>query len=114
MTYNTLAYIIYIPIVFFITIKIGWVFYNNGAIVLKSFFKNDPNLISSVNTLLLIGYYLVNLGAAVYSIAYWKQLNNAYQMLSTLTEVIGSIMFFLAILHYNNIFWIIRLSKKQY
>jgi len=94
-------------------IKIGWVFYKNGEIFLYSIFKNDPIIVKNINNMLLIGYYLINLGYATVTISCWEHIYTIEQLISFLAEVLGKIILILAIMHYNNIFWLNYLSKRN-
>lgn len=113
MNFNIISYIIYIPVIFFITIKVGWILYKNGAVFLCSIFQNDVVLRENLNKLLLIGYYLINLGAATITITYWDTVENLFEMINTLSGILGKTILALALLHYNNIFWITFLNKKK-
>lgn len=113
MNFNIISYIIYLPIIFFITIKVGWILYKSGEVFLCDLFKNDEETAQSLNKLLLIGYYLINLGAATITIAFWDAVYNSTQMIAALSDVLGKTILALAILHYNNIFWIKFLNRKN-
>ena len=60
-------------------IYVGWLFYTYGELFLFNIF-NDKSLVKSINNLLLIGYYLVNLGYAIITIAYWEVINSIPDM----------------------------------
>ena len=102
MTYNTIGYLIYIPLTMFITIYVGKQCHMHGLIYVKSAFSND-DLANSVNNLLLIGYYLVNIGYAIMGIQSWEYITSAHQLISDISLHLGSIILILALLHYTNI-----------
>jgi len=113
MNYNIISYLIYLPVIAFIMLKVGWLFYKNGEFFLISLLQNNLLLVKNVNSLFLIGYYLVNIGYAVLTISNWETVNSFADMINTLTHVIGKIMLILALLHYNNIFWLKHLTKSK-
>jgi len=113
MNYNILSYTIYLPLIFFITIKVGWMFYKNGELFLMNLFENNLALIKNVNNILLMGYYLVNLGYSVLTISHWEKINNSIQLINVLSYTLGRIIILLALLHYNNIFWLKYLTKSN-
>ncbi|AXG67951.1 hypothetical protein KORDIASMS9_00133 [Kordia sp. SMS9] len=113
MNFNIISYILYIPIIFFITIKVGWILYKSGEVFLCSIFQNDIEMTQNLNKLLLIGYYLINLGAATITITFWDTVENLPEMINTLSKILGSTIVLLALLHYNNIFWITFLNRKK-
>lgn len=113
MNYNIISYIVYIPIIFFIMIYLGWLFYSYGESFLLNLFQNNKSLVKSINNLLLIGYYLVNLGYAIITIAYWETINSIPEMLNALSHHLGIIIIGLAILHYNNVLCLTYLVKSK-
>ncbi|NQY29082.1 MAG: hypothetical protein HRT69_06380 [Flavobacteriaceae bacterium] len=110
---NIISYIIYLPIVFILMIKIGWILYENGEVFLNAIFKDDKTLVKNTNNILLAGYYLINLGFATITISCWEDIYTIEQLISFLAEVLGKIIITLAIMHYNNIFWLNYLSKRN-
>lgn len=113
MNYNVITYCIYLPTIIFIMVKIGRLFYRNGEVFLFSLFQTNIPLERSINKLLLIGYYLTNIGYAILTVSYWESINNLLEMLNSLSTRLGRIILLLALLHYNNIFWINYLHKKN-
>lgn len=102
MTYNTLSYIIYAPIAIYITVIVGWRCYKNGLVYVESIFK-DEKVSESINKILLVGYYLTNIGYAIMMIQRWEKVENTIDMINVLSENLASIVMILAILHYLNI-----------
>jgi hypothetical protein len=87
-------------------------FYKNGEIFLLNIFK-DERLVININNLLLLGYYLINLGYVVMTISNWEKMNNTIDIINSLTHTIGKIIIILAILHYNNVFWLTHITKSK-
>ncbi|KJD37065.1 hypothetical protein PW52_00985 [Tamlana sedimentorum] len=112
MNYNILAYSIFLPTISVVTIKTGWVFYKNGTVFLFKILQN-ATFAKQVNNLLLIGYYLVNIGYTIFSISLWQNVSNVVDLINSLTKNMGLILLVLATLHFNNIFWIIYLNKSN-
>ena len=94
-------------------IKVGWLFYTYGEIYLLHLYKHNTKLVTSINNILLIGYYLLNLGYAIISIAYWEKLTNLTEVFSSISHHLGIIIIGLALMHYNNIFILNYLVKKN-
>lgn len=113
MNYNLLTYSIYLPIVLWITIKVGWLFYKNGEIFLLEIFDGN-DIAKTINKMLLMGYYLVNIGCSLAVIAFWERVENSVDLVDTLSSVLGKIIVFLALLHYNNIIILKYLATKKF
>lgn len=99
---NVISYLIYLPIMVYITIRVGWLCYKNGEVWTMELY-NDVEFVQSVNRILLLCYYLVNIGYVLMVMAFWQHIENVAQMVYVLSTRIGGILLLLAILHYCNI-----------
>ena len=113
MNYNVYAYLIYLPIIFFITFRVGWLFYSHGEIYILELFKGDNNITRAVNNMLLTGYYLINLGYATFTLTFWKPIETIHEIISTVSTNTGYIILALAIMHYFNLATIVWLGKSE-
>ncbi|MBL4663087.1 MAG: hypothetical protein JKY22_05935 [Flavobacteriaceae bacterium] len=77
---------------------------------LLKIFDNNTTA-KTINKLLLVGYYLVNIGWAVLAISLWDIVSSLPEVIETLARNIGQIMLFLALLHFNNIIVLKYISK---
>lgn len=112
MNLNILTYLIYSIITGFIILRVGWLFYHFGAAYLYEIFGERRSLADAVNKLLLIGYYLLNLGYVAVSLSFWPQVHHLTQMLELLSAKVGFICLALGLIHFLNMLWV-RLLKKQ-
>lgn len=108
MTFNTISYIVYATITIYITVVVGYMCYKNGYhYVLSIFIEEEISL--AINKILLLGYYLTNLGYAITIISTWKSISTINEMINELSFKIASIVFILAAMHYMNMivlaFW---------
>ena len=94
-------------------IKVGWLFYKHGEVFLTDLFQSNLSMVKPINNLLLIGYYLLNIAYAIITIAYWENVLSIIDMINTLTYTLGKIILLLAVMHYNNIFWLRYLTKTK-
>lgn len=114
MNYNLIAYSIYAPIIFYIMIKVGWKLYKHGEIFLLNLFGNDISTVKNINNVLLTGFYLINLGYAVYTISYWEKIQTIQGLFNSLSHTLGKIIIILSILHYNNILCLTLSVKSKF
>ncbi|MFT6746573.1 MAG: hypothetical protein ACJAZ2_000914 [Glaciecola sp.] len=105
MNYNLLSYLLYLMITVFITVYVGWILYKDGWLHLKLIFEKEEELALKVNQLLLTGYYLLNIGYAVFSISIWPTVENLTQALTIVGQRSGSIILLLGVMHYFNL-WV--------
>lgn len=62
MNYFILTYTIYLIVSILLTIWVARVLFNNGRIFLVDIFHGNMPLADSVNKLLVVGFYLINIG----------------------------------------------------
>jgi hypothetical protein len=110
---NTIAYIIYICITSWITIVVGNKLHKHGYWYIIDLFTGNVQLTNSVNKLLLIGYYLLNIGYVAATIAYWQRITSVLIMVELIVNKIGIIIIGLAIIHYINMAILMIVSRMQ-
>jgi hypothetical protein len=113
MNYNIAAYIIFLTLIILIIVYVGRYFYSNGRIFIVSLFRGNEVLADRINNLLLIGYYLLNIGYAFLKLKQWSKIYNLGTLLSSLASNIGILIFILALIHYGNMLVIYLLSKSK-
>ncbi|PZF73804.1 hypothetical protein DN068_05535 [Taibaiella soli] len=91
------------------------VFYRNGYVFILSLFQGDTVFTGHVNKLLLLGYYLLNIGYAFLSIQMWNVIGTVQYLVSELTMRVGGLMILLALMHYFNmtVLYILSHSKNK-
>lgn len=112
MNFNIASYLIYLPVTFYIIIVVGLMFFRNGEYYIENIFPGNPQLVRVINRMLLLGYYLLNLGYVTLIISFWQHINSIQQMCEVLSSRIGIIMLVLGALHFNNMFCIWWFGKK--
>jgi p-aminobenzoyl-glutamate transporter AbgT len=112
MSYQILTYSIYLPVSILITIWVANKLFKNGRIFLVEIFHKDEVLADSVNTLLLVGFYLINIGYAVYTLKIRSTIDSAQVVIETLSTKIGWIILVLGAMHFFNLFILFSLRRK--
>ena len=102
MTFNIIGYLIYLPITAFIIIIVGKSFHKHGILYIKSIIP-DIKLATSLNNLLLFGYFLINIGYALTSIIKWKHISSLHQLIEEVSLRTAYIILLLTLMHYINI-----------
>ena len=113
MSYNIISYLIYFTIITSIILKVGHMCYENG-ITYSKHFNVDENICKTINKILLIGYYLINIGYAIITISSWEAVETKEKIFESVASHLGYIILPLALLHYFNLIWItIYLNKMS-
>ena len=98
------AYLLYIVISIFITIFVSRTLSQNGKIYLIDGFNGDEALAGSVNHMLVVGFYLLNLGFVLAKMKTGVQILNAEALIVYLSSTIGFVLLVLGGAHFFNMF----------
>lgn len=104
-----LAYGLYLTISIGMTIWVARALSSNGEVFLVRCFGQDTELAASTNRLLVIGFYLINLGFISYRLGNWQ-----VDTVSLIPEVgarVGISMLVLGLMHFFNMMLIARLGR---
>ena len=106
------AYLAYLAISVALTIWVARTLHKNGRIFLvDSFLGNEP-LADSVNHLLVVGFYLVNIGFVTLALKYGDKAIDAQTALEILSSKVGKVLVVLGIMHFFNLFVFSRLRRR--
>ncbi|GBF50430.1 ankyrin repeat domain protein [Leptospira ryugenii] len=104
-------YIVYILLSLAITIWVARTLSKNGRFFLVDAFHNEE-LADSVNHLLVVGFYLVNLGYITLALKIGMKPNDAVESLEILSNKIGFVILILGAMHFFNLYLLGRLRKR--
>ena len=110
---NLLAYILYLAITYFVTVFAGQVFYRNGRVYILDLMDGNQLLADYINRMLLIGYYLLNLGYVALTLSEWRP-GNIAAIIEEISTRTGRIMLLLAIIHFVNMTVILLVSRHKH
>lgn len=112
MSYIIITYLCYLTITIILTIWVARTLFKNGKVFLIDIFHGNKELADSVNNLLLVGFYLVNLGYAIYTLQVYSPINNIQEVIECLSVKIGLIILILGGMHFFNLYIFFNLRKK--
>jgi hypothetical protein len=75
-------------------------------------FHGDQPLADSVNKLLLVGFYLINIGYAVYTLSITGEVETVRLLIERLSVKLGGIILILGGMHFFNLYVFYSLRKK--
>ncbi|MFT5197258.1 MAG: hypothetical protein ACI85U_004299 [Candidatus Promineifilaceae bacterium] len=114
MDFTPIAYIIYISLSIGITIWVAQTLFKNGRIFVVDAFAGNEAMADAVNHLLLVGFYLVNIGFIALFMRFGTKPENVTQVFEFVATKVGVVLFFLGIAHFFNIFNFSRIRKKSW
>jgi hypothetical protein len=86
--------------------------HRNGRIFLVDCFHGNANLADSVNHLLVVGFYLINVGFVSLALKYGVAAANVQQSLETLSTKIGLVLLVLGAMHFFNLFVFAKMRRR--
>lgn len=113
--YVMVVYFAYAAVAVGLTAFLARSLFQNGGVFLHDVFGEDRAAVAdAVNRLLVIGFYMFNLGYAFYVLRASGGLD-AFAALQFFVNRIGSLLLVLAVMHLVNvfIFWRIRIHREQ-
>ena len=87
MNYEVTTYLLYLAVSISITVWVARTLHKNGRIFLVDSFLGNEALADSVNRLLVVGFYLVNLGYVSLALKTRTTIPNARGLLEVLTTM---------------------------
>jgi len=113
MNYNIVAYLFYLPITLALTVWVAQTLFRKGRIFLVDIFQGNEALADSVNHLLIVGFYLINVGYAVFTLQILDNLLSVQAVIEKLSLKVGAITLILGGMHFFNLFVFFRLRAKS-
>jgi hypothetical protein len=114
MNYNIFSYLIYGCITIFIIYWVGNLFHTNGRIFILGLFHQNESLADSTNDLLLLAYYLFNIGYVIIQFSFWEKITSFEAIITSVSMKTGFLILILAVSHYFNLLLIYFLSKRKF
>ncbi len=105
------VYGVYVLISIIVTIWVARTLSKNGRIFLIDAFHSDE-LADSVNHLLVVGFYLINLGYITIALKIGHKPTDAVEALEILSFKIGLVILLLGFMHFFNLYLFGRLRKR--
>lgn len=112
MNYIIITYCFYLIISITLTVWVARTLFKNGKIFLYDIFHGNKELADSVNNLLLVGFYLINVGYVVYTLQIYDTIVNVQEVVENLSLKIGLIILILGGMHFLNLYIFFNLRKK--
>lgn len=112
MNFNIIGYFIYLSITSIIIIKVGKLCYDNGNIFVSQLIPNHEELCHQINKILLIGYYLLNLGYCAMTLISWETITTSNQLIEIIATKSAVIILTIGFMHYINILLLTKYIKK--
>ena len=112
MNHTVATYLVYLLVSLLLTVWVGRTLHKNGRIFLvESFLGNEP-LADSVNHLLVVGFYLINIGYVTLALKYGAKAANLQEALETLSTKVGCVLLVLGGMHFFNLLIFSKMRRR--
>ncbi|PJZ51759.1 ankyrin repeat domain-containing protein [Leptospira adleri] len=105
-------YSAYLIISILMTIWVARTLFNNGRIFLIQMFNGEEKLADSINHLLIVGFYLINIGYISLSLTTSQKPLDLAECIEVLTTKVGIVLLILGAMHFFNLFLFAKFRKK--
>ena len=112
MTPIVWTYIVYIALSIPLTIWVAQTLHKNGRIFLIDSFRGNERLADSVNHLLVVGFYLINIGYVTLALKERIAPTDVREVLETISRKIGVVMLVLGAMHFFNILVFSKMRRR--
>ena len=101
--YTVWSYIAYLVASVALTIWVAHTLHKNGRIFLVDSFLGNEKLADSVNHLLVVGFYLINIGYVTLALKYGDKPGSLEQAIEFFSTKIGLVLLVLGVMHFFNL-----------
>jgi hypothetical protein len=109
---TVLSYLLYLVIAVPLTIWVARTLSHNGRIFLIDVFDGNDDFADAVNKLLVVGFYLVNLGFVTLFLRTRGTVDDARGAIEQLSVKLGTVLVVLGILHLLNV-WVFNAIRRR-
>lgn len=112
MNIDIATYFVYLSVSIALTIWVAHTLHKNGRVFLVDVFHGNESLADSVNHLLVVGFYLINLGWICLMLKLGYDILSPKQGIEALSVKIGTVLLVLGGMHFFNLFIFSRMRRR--
>ncbi|MFE3827500.1 hypothetical protein [Streptomyces sp. NPDC059092] len=112
MDLTVVAYVAYLLISVALTVWVARTLSRNGRLFLSDVLRGDEKLADAVNHLLVVGFYLVNLGFVALYLKAADAVENARGLFEALSVKVGVVLLVLGVMHLGNVYVLNKMRRR--
>ncbi|MGO4462184.1 hypothetical protein AB4039_33580 [Streptomyces sp. M-16] len=112
MDLTVVAYVIYLVISIGLTIWVARTLSRNGRVFIGDVLQGNEKLADAVNHLLVVGFYLVNIGFVTLYLRSGESVLEARGLFEALSVKIGVVLLVLGVMHLGNV-WVLNKMRRR-
>src|SRR5579871_5435346 len=101
--YIVISYSVYLAVTLAVTVWTARTLHSSGRIFLVDAFHGNEPLADSVNRLLVVGFYLINVGFVSMALETQATVESARQAIELISGKVGMVLLVLGVMHFFNL-----------
>src|ERR1700685_1712472 len=106
------CYVSYLLISLAVTVWVARTLHKNGRVFLVDAFHGNTELADSVNHLLVVGFYLINIGFVSLALKTADVINTSRAAIELLSDKMGMVLMILGGMHFFNLYVFSRIRRS--
>lgn len=106
------TYAIYLTLSLMLTVWVARTLHRHGRVFLVTAFHGDESLADSVNHLLVVGFYLINLGWVTLALKSSTMPTTTSDVFELLSHKLGIVLLVLGLMHFLNLYVFNRMRRN--
>ena len=112
MDLTVVAYVIYLLVSVALTVWVARTLSSNGRVFLADVLRGNEKLAEAVNHLLVVGFYLVNLGFVALYLSGDGDIGSTREVFEALSTKLGVVLLVLGVMHLGNVFVLSKIRRR--
>ncbi|HKQ52786.1 MAG TPA: hypothetical protein VJT74_10480 [Pyrinomonadaceae bacterium] len=114
MNTTTVTYLTYLAISISLTVWVAQTLHKNGRVFLIDVFSGNQQLADSVNHLLVVGFYLINLGYVSLALKLGYDIETTAEGIEALSWKVGLVLVVLGVMHFFNLLAFSQIRNRSH
>jgi len=106
------AYAVYLGVSLTVTMWVARTLHRNGRVFLVEAFHGNAELADSVNQLLVVGFYLINVGYVTLVLSTTASLTDLRHAIELVCDKLGVVLLALGIMHFFNLLVLHKMRRR--
>jgi len=112
MNDTVITYTLYLILAVTMTVWVARTLHKNGRIFLVDCFRGNTDLADSVNHLLVVGFYLVNIGFVSLYLKTTEEITGTRGVFEVLSDKMGVVLLMLGGMHFFNLYVFTKMRRR--
>jgi TRAP-type C4-dicarboxylate transport system permease large subunit len=106
------SYLVYLAVSLTVTMWVARTLHRRGRVFLVDAFHGQEELADSINHLLVVGFYLINVGYVAFALKSAENPASLRQAIEVVSDKLGLVLLVLGVMHFFNLFVFSRVRRR--